>query len=157
MSLTLLSSNGSYTINGLEIPSWSFTGTQQGMTVQQKLAVRDLATEMSPNEVHHGDCIGADADFHHVIRLILPRTTIHGHPPRNQSKRAFCKVDVWWPEEEYIARNHTMVDHCPFLLATPDGPERIRSGTCATVRYARKFKRPICIVCPSGFTTKENY
>ena len=43
-----------------------------------------------------------------------------------------------------------LVDACEVLLATPKGPEKLRSGTWATVRYARKVGKRIVIIEPDG-------
>jgi predicted Rossmann fold nucleotide-binding protein DprA/Smf involved in DNA uptake len=54
--------------------------------------------------------------------------------------------------DEYLKRNRAIVDGSEILVATPkeeDG-EALRSGTWATVRYARKMGRVIYIVRPSG-------
>jgi hypothetical protein len=37
----------------------------------------------------------------------------------------------------------------------PSGPERLRSGTWATVRYARKLRKPITILWANGEVTEE--
>ena len=48
----------------------------------------------------------------------------------------------------YLDRNRDIVDACEVLLATPDGPERLRSGTWSTVRYARKIGKPVEVRLP---------
>ncbi len=61
-----------------------FTGTRKGMTEFQKTEVRRLLTEYMHGrdmEAHHGDCIGADTDFHNIcidmcIYLFFWTTTI---------------------------------------------------------------------------------
>jgi hypothetical protein len=41
------------------------------------------------------------------------------------------------------------------LAACPKGPEERRSGTWATVRYARKTGKPVVIFWPDGTVTEE--
>jgi len=54
-----------------------------------------------------------------------------------------------------LERNHYLVDHASVLLAVYDGTRR--SGTGATVNYARKLGREIIIVDPLTFAiTHEN-
>jgi hypothetical protein len=56
-----------------------------------------------------------------------------------------------WPEREYIARNHDIVDASAVLVATPrDWYEEQRSGTWATIRYARAQRKAVIIVWPDG-------
>lgn len=98
---------------------------------------------------HHGDCIGADADFHRLAELNGLKT--HGHPPINSSKRAFCKFDVIEEPKEYLDRNKDIVDAVDWMIFTPETKEEVlRSGTWSTVRYARKQKKPYIIVFPDG-------
>lgn len=55
-----------------------FTGTREGMSPEQKRVTREIISQLITTSVHtavHGDCIGADTDFHHIIREILPNVT----------------------------------------------------------------------------------
>jgi len=72
-----------------------FTGTQSGIVEFQKVKVTEYFEQYLPNEFHHGDCIGSDAEAH---ILFLEYHTRHDteerriviHPPTNPNKRAFC-------------------------------------------------------------------
>lgn len=136
-----------------------FTGTQTGMTSEQIGAI-DLMflDDLITNCAHHGDCIGADADFHKLARL--NGLELHGHPPINPSKRAFCEfysTEMVEEEKDYMDRNHDIVDMVDWMIACPKGyKEELRSGTWATVRYARTSKRPGKIVWPDGEVTDIN-
>ncbi len=124
-----------------------FTGTQIGMSDNQKLQfVLDLK-ELNPAEFHHGDCIGADAEAHDIVREFFPNCVIIGHPPINRSKRAFKKCDILRGPGEYIDRNHNIVNETDVIFATPKTDmEELRSGTWATVRYSKKSgKDPIIL------------
>jgi NAD(P)H-hydrate repair Nnr-like enzyme with NAD(P)H-hydrate dehydratase domain len=124
-----------------------FTGTQQGMTDNQKETFAKLLERV--DELHHGDCIGADADAHRIAKDL--KKSVHSYPPINQSKRAFCDADVINSEKEYLVRNHDIVDSSDFLIATPKGnKEELRSGTWATIRYARKVGKKVVIIWPNG-------
>lgn len=116
---------------------------------------------------HHGDCIGSDLRFHQQCRSMrIPRII---HPPDNDSKRAFAHLSdgvdytlsaqntsVVLPPEPYIERNHAIVDQTVMLLATPKTrAEERRSGTWATIRYARQALRWIVIVWPDGTWSDE--
>ena len=127
----------------------AFTGTQRGMTEQQMLAFRRLLFLFEWNEFHHGDCIGADREAHDVAEERDMVVVIH--PPSIVTKRAWRFAVETREPKPYIERNHDMVDECWYLIATPGEPEeQLRSGTWATVRYARTVGRCIWLALPDG-------
>ncbi len=133
------------------MPTLGFTGTQKGMTPQQIQAVQDLILKLKPAVARHGDCVGADAQFHEAVQEHLPDALILIHPPQITNKRAFCRGAVALPAKAYLERNHDIVDAVSHMLATPAEFEEIqRSGTWATIRYARKQNKPLMIVFPDG-------
>lgn len=128
-----------------------FTGTQQGMTKAQKRAFWTIINSYNLSEFHHGDCIGADFNAHQIV-LAYNKSEIIIHPPINGSKRQNCK---WFteikPAKGYLERNHDIVDSTDMLIATPkEYDEQLRSGTWATVRYARKTNKKLIIIYPDG-------
>jgi len=131
-----------------------FTGTQLGMTSRQKEQVKKnldiFQIDHKFNDVycHHGDCIGADKEFHDMVLDCLFDVVVH--PPNIKDKRAFCDdYRFMFPEKSYLERNHDIVDNSDVLIATPKQiVEQIRSGTWATIRYARKLNKPIMIIEP---------
>lgn len=126
-----------------------FTGTQKGMTNEQSVSVFKILCEYYPIEVHHGDCVGADEDFHKIAQGCKIYTIIH--PPVIDDLRAFCKGNEHRPPKPFIERNHGIVDETEVLIATPkERKEELRSGTWATIRYAYKIGRKILIVWPDG-------
>jgi len=126
-----------------------FTGTQEDMTDAQKQAFRELLSKVEISEFHHGDCIGADATAHLIAQRLGCR--IHVHPPIISSKRAFCKGDYTHKEADYLDRNHRIVDCANWLIATPmETNEVLRSGTWATIRYARQRGVKVGIIWPDG-------
>ncbi len=126
-----------------------FTGTQRGLTPPQRDQLAHWLQRLAPCEVHHGDCVGADAQFHALVRDLLPTTRIVLHPPRIEKKRAFCQGDEERPARAYLTRNHAIVRAGAALLAAPgEQREKLRSGTWATVRYARQQNRPVILVLP---------
>ncbi len=129
-----------------------FTGTQNGMTELQKVFVRRCLQAMPVTEVHHGDCIGADADFHAIAKDELGLHTI-GHPPIRATKRAFCSVDESREPKPYLDRNKDIVAECGCLIATPGEKEEVlRSGTWATIRAARRSHTRYHIIYPGNET-----
>lgn len=137
-----------------------FTGTRHGMTADQEFVITELVLEDgalpgTPSIARHGDCVGADVQFHRICRD-AGSIWIVGHPPDNDSQRAFCEFDEIMPPKPYIARNHTIVDNCDVLIAAPHQRKEIRrSGTWATIRYARKQDRQLYIVLPQGKVIQE--
>lgn len=128
-----------------------FTGTQIGMTPEQRRAVEAFLKDKAPSVIHHGDCIGADADFHDAAVSVLAEVRVEIHPPRNPSKRAWKKGHLLHPVKEYLDRNVDIVNVSDELLATPkEFEEEIRSGTWYTVRQARKRGKRVTIVFPDG-------
>jgi len=130
-----------------------FTGTSETITVLQKTRLKSLLEELNPEEFHHGDCVGADAEAH-MIALDLSVVVVH--PPTDSSKRAFCTGGHIRRPKPYLDRNQDIVDETDVLIALPSRSEYLRSGTWSTVRRARKAEKPIWIVMPNGYIAKEN-
>ena len=124
------------------------TGSQNGPTKRQKDALFTLLWNLGPaNQLHHGDCIGVDAIASKFARCFGMKT--YKHPPLDVAKRAFCDDDVDLPPKEYLARNHDIVNVCHLLIAVPKtSVEVMRSGTWATIRYARRVGRETLIIDP---------
>jgi hypothetical protein len=116
-----------------------FTGTQLGMSQHQKEQFVLKLDELGVTEFHHGDCIGADGEAHDIVRLFFPKVWIVGHLPLSNGKRAFKKCDAYRDPLPYLVRDHKIVDETEFLIGSPKSDaEILRSGTWATIRYARK-------------------
>jgi hypothetical protein len=130
-----------------------FTGTQKGMTQKQKdsfyTLLKKLEQYSKDNDIwlHHGDCIGADADAVHIVEqlhaeFICSPFVVHQHPPINDSKRAFTNYDYKSAEKPYLERNKDIVQASTLLIATPAEPtEQLRSGTWSTIRHARRWQK----------------
>jgi hypothetical protein len=139
-----------------------FTGTQDGMTTQQKQWLNTYLAYFKCDELRHGDCQGSDAQAHEAALDIAAKIVIH--PPNHASKRAFCDKKTFdgvqitvMPQKWYIDRNHDIVDACEVLIATPkEYEEKVRSGTWATIRYAKKTKKQLIIIHPDGTSKSYN-
>ena len=119
------------------------------MTAEQKRDVEHTLRLNKPNEAHHGDCKGADKQFHDIAKSFGYEITVH--PPIDDKKRAFCKGDYSTAPKEYLARNKDIVDACDILIATPkSAAEEVRSGTWSTIRYAKKTHKRGVIIFPDG-------
>jgi hypothetical protein len=134
-----------------------FTGARQGMSIAQRNSLRTLLHKLRPSQFSHGDCVGADAEAARVVdgfgNQWRCKTVIH--PPKNSKKRAFCFAQEIRPARPYFERNHNIVDNSDILVAAPKNREERRSGTWATVRYARKQRTRVIIVWSSGEVTYE--
>jgi hypothetical protein len=98
----------------------------------------------------HGDCIGADAEASKIAKKLGYKIILH--PPINSNKRAWSDYDEARPVKEYLVRNHDIVDETQFLIATPKSEiEEVRSGTWATIRYAKDRYRNIIIIYPERY------
>jgi hypothetical protein len=116
-----------------------FTGSRKGMKPNQIKACRLILERAA--EAHHGDCVGADAEFHELcLELHVP---VIIHPPDNDRHRAFCRdaLEVL-PPKPYLERNMDIVDASEVLVAAPkerDRPVSLRGqGTWWTIGYANR-------------------
>ena len=133
-----------------------FTGTRSGMTSEQKSTVRQLFMKYRFT-LHHGDCVGADADAHDLARE-AGAAHIVVHPPIKDDLRAFKSGDELRTPKSYFARNRDIVNEAHLLVATPFTAHETQGGTWYTINYARKRKAAgdpitIIVVLPDG--TKE--
>lgn len=125
------------------------------MTDEQKLGVRNLLEDLHPDSVVFGDGDGADAEFFEMVREVLPDAIIvarPGHNARgNSPTRAHMPADKVMDSEPYLVRDKKIVKDADVMIATPHSyVEIVRSGTWATVRYARKAGKPIYLILPDG-------
>lgn len=141
-----------------------FTGTRKGMSAKQKNGLEDWFEEHYDNyeggpnflaEFHHGDCEGADEQAHEVAGFYFKKRVVH--PPIDTRYRAYTIGEEWplyMPKEygyrkpkDYLDRNHDIVDETDVLIAAPETmTEELRSGTWATIRYARKQGKLVYIL-----------
>ncbi|MEP2955503.1 MAG: hypothetical protein ABJN39_09190 [Sulfitobacter sp.] len=111
------------------------TGSRYPRPVRSVDRLRVLLLEWGATELHQGDCSGWDEQAFEVARALGLKTV--AHPPTNDSFRAFTASDVILPPAPYLDRNKTIVRAVDRMIAAPDGPERQRSGTWSTVRFAK--------------------
>jgi hypothetical protein len=103
---------------------------------------------------HHGDCVGADAEFDAIVRRADGLRGVIMHPS-NLSTRAYCTPryphDVVRDPLDPVVRDKIIVDQVGAMIATPKHSAPVlRSGTWTTIRYAILVGRPLCIVMPDG-------
>jgi hypothetical protein len=134
-----------------------FTGTQIGMTARQAIrlyeVIKQLSLEEGITEAHHGDCIGADDEFHFILREYFASVRISIHPCTIKDKRAGNSAEHVFPVKPPLDRNRYIDDVISVLLAAPRTMcEEQRSGTWMTVRYLLKTypEKRLIIVYPDG-------
>jgi hypothetical protein len=125
-----------------------FTGTRSGMTPGQKSTVCRLIQQMATFIFHHGDCVGADAEAHDLVRHTNSHIVIH--PPNKDDFRAFRKGDEERPIKSYFARNRDIVNESDVVIATPYTAGETGGGTWYTINYCKKYKKKVYIVNPNG-------
>ena len=126
-----------------------FTGTREGMTALQKALFIDRLASLCPEAFHFGDDDGADREAHELVRLHCPKCRTISHPPDNDARRAFCKADEVREPRPYLVRNRAIVFCIAELIAAPKTvAEELRSGTWATIRYARAAQKRIHMLMP---------
>lgn len=127
-------------VTGHETLKVGFSGTREGMTANQRKQVIEFLTEHRKIgwkiEAHHGDCIGADAEFHVICRTLSSDIKIVVHPPSDSSRQAHCQGDETHPVKPYLVRNRDIVNDTDILIGCPKSPVRAGSGTWYTIEYA---------------------
>ena len=120
-----------------------FTGTRHGMNVHQRSTVFELLRQHGAAGLvaHHGDCVGADAQFHQLCRSLLGadvQIIIHPGPP-GDPYRADCIGDLVLTPSQHMKRNLAIVNASSVMVAGPleDEPQP-RGGTWRTIGMARK-------------------
>lgn len=125
---------------------FGFTGTRKGMSAEQKRVVDRMLEGVEVGI--HGDCIGADADFHEIA--MKRDLTVHLLPCTLSQQRAYCSGHSVAQPRPPLERNRAIVDSSEVVIACPKGAEESRSGTWATIRYAKKVGKSLYIVWPDG-------
>lgn len=129
-----------------------FTGTRDGMTLPQMQGFVSLLLDIQSDQFHQGCCVGSDEEASIAARN--QGLWVVGHPPINRKHLSTFQSDEEREPEEYLVRNKAIVNASQVMIATPGGMvEVLRSGTWATIRYARAAKRPVYIIFPDGRIT----
>jgi len=136
------------------------SGTREGCTAEQHesfaIMLEHLVNLGGYNELHHGDCQGADEQGHAIATRLNCITVCH--PPVSDYMRAYTQNIETREEYGYLQRDHNIVKETDVLVACPKGNEKehYRSGTWTTVRFARQEGKEIILIWPNGFITQED-
>jgi hypothetical protein len=131
-----------------------FTGTRRGLTIVQQNVLRAELAHLHPQLLVHGACIGADNEADQIaVELGIPRL-VYPSTARTrildsvlQARAALTILNPLPPlvRDKLIVAASEVVIACPWQYT-----EQRRSGTWATVRYARAAGRPVIIIGPGG-------
>jgi len=157
-----------------------FSGTQSGMSWDQKANLVQFLRMYHCITFVHGDCTGADAEAHKIAEKYFETLLAHDehcepkivvHPALNPMKRAyvlgrkheflvggFLQDGIIYDQvapQKYLDRNKRIVDTTDILLACPKEQEMtMRSGTWATIRYAwsqvQRTGKKVIVIPPKG-------
>lgn len=134
-----------------------FTGTRKGMTeAQEHEFVNGIDKLDNLSSFHHGGADGAD---YHAAWLVKNNSeaSIVGYPATKKIPLNHILDDVIHKPKPPLDRNKDIVNACDLLIACPAGfEEELRSGTWATIRYAKKIGRPVIIIYPDGKMERFN-
>lgn len=133
-----------------------FTGTSRGASPFQLAALEEKLKALQADgfdELHHGQCIGADEQAAAIAKKLGFRVVSHPgtiRDPKNTMYRSdFAGNDETREARPTVQRDHDIVDETEMMLATPPTREELlRSGTWTTVRYARKVGRLVELILP---------
>ncbi len=125
------------------------TGTRSGMNTLQIEAVHEYLSQFDPTdtELHHGDCVGVDAEVAEMAKLLGMRVVCH--PPEKNELRAFFDSDETRDPLSYFARNRNIVDETDELLVVPyQDSHQPHGGTWYTHDYAKKKRKNTVVFFP---------
>lgn len=135
------------------------TATRCGLTGQQADTLSRIlggCWGWDVSAIHHGDCLGGDADADAIAAALGIRRV--SHPPTNDVLRAHCAAEHVMIAEPYLTRNRAIVLATFPLIALPAyAVEAQHGGTWSTVHYARNIGRALTLVFPDGSTVHERY
>jgi predicted Rossmann fold nucleotide-binding protein DprA/Smf involved in DNA uptake len=127
------------------------TGTRAGPRPAQTAAALKFMRGLKPYRVVHGGAPGFDMIAHGIAETLRVRE-IEVHPSTVRSPSIIPGAGVVvYPELPPLERNRVIIKRVYGLLACPKtDDEELRSGTWATVRYARKAGVPVYIIKQDG-------
>lgn len=128
-----------------------FSGTREGMNDFQKAQVKSWLVEfMLRSQVHdnvwlhHGGCVGADLEAHHIAKRI--GYYLYLHPPLNTFAQAILPTDCDKSDDpfSFSGRNQRIVVASDVLIAAPKRSSG--GGTWNTIQHAINAKKPHIII-----------
>lgn len=139
-----------------------FSGTRMGMTKVQKKSFLDIITgdgDLYPTTFIHGGAEGSDEQAHDIVETNFENCCIEIYPTYHRARywEENTQYKIVHPPKPPLVRNEIIAQRCELLIAiSATEGEVLRSGTWSTVRYARKHKKKIFIIYPSGHVMYED-
>lgn len=138
-----------------------FTGSRHGMQPMQIAKVQALFLiywtywpTLNDNTLHHGDCAGSDEQAFKLAKRIGFATAAYPASDVSEIWHANTDSDLRFDAAPALKRNLRIVSQSNVLVAAVHGfnPSKMqeRSGTWATIRYAKKEGVPYWLVDPMG-------
>lgn len=143
------------------------TGTREGCTHAQKVTVNATLAKADAYArgqeatvwLHHGDCVGVDAEIATVAKDGFG-WKVHSHPPVDPKLRAWVPSDRIDDPLPYLDRNRVIVARSSYLLACTREPVGHmdwcasyipgEGGTIYTIKHALKQGLIVRVVQPDG-------
>jgi hypothetical protein len=135
------------------------TGTRAGPRPAQTAAALKFMRGLKPYRVVHGGAPGFDMIAHGIAETLRVRE-VEIHPSTQSNVGAAGVIPgagvVIYPELPPLERNRVIVKRIYGLLACPKtDDEELRSGTWATVRYAREAGVPVYLIKQDGLIVAD--
>lgn len=141
------------------------TGTRGGMTGPQREQLPFVVSAL-PERLIHGGAVGVDETVDSFVAPLYRDRfssyievypgSLDRHAYWCDPNRTFRDIRHVWAVTDPLRRNRAIVSKSDHLLAFPATvEEQLRSGTWATIRYARAAGKPITIVRPDGVIVSE--
>lgn len=123
------------------------TGTRSGMTETQFFLVKGFLESLKGAELHHGDCVGVDAEVAMLAQELGYKIVCH--PPEKDDLRAYVPAHEMREPFSYFRRNRNIVDECDMLIVVPyQSSQQAHGGTWYTYSYAVKKNKRTEIIWP---------
>lgn len=133
------------------------SGTRKGWTDAQKdkFQAYCLITQ-SISILHHGDCVGVDAQACAFAQSLGIHTI--SHPPINEDHRAHTEGNaIVLQAQKYMQRNRDIVHSVEFMLFVPSDSEmRKTGGTWLTYHASDQMKMPLMLIWPNGVVEQRH-
>jgi hypothetical protein len=124
------------------------TGTREGATDEQILRIIQYMFNLgADNELHHGDCVGADIQVAAIAKELGWKIVCH--PPEKTEYQGSFGGDELRPAKDYYTRNRNIVNETEVLMVVPkqSAPQK-QGGTWYTHDYAVKNNKPVEVFYP---------